>query len=201
MKKHNIKPTQKTTNTNDIICTPDFIVDFLHQKILPHVKKSKDKLKIFNPAIGKGNLTNKLKANGAYVIGNDIQDVSMHNVQADELYNLDMRTFDKKFEDIDLAIVNPPFSGCGNKLLYPEVFLDKIFESCGYNTPTIIITPQGLRFNCSKSSKRYRKFVEIYNPISSVICLPKDSFGTLIHCEILVFNVDNIKPTYFLDTI
>ncbi|TEW56583.1 hypothetical protein E2R68_00675 [Psychromonas sp. RZ22] len=201
MKKTMKNEVEKKVNTNEIICTPDFIVDFLYQNIIPKVNKSKGALKVFNPAIGKGALTNKLKSDGAYVIGNDIQDVSMHDVQADELYNLDMRTFNMKLECIDLAIVNPPFSGCGNKLLYPEVFLDKIFESCGYNTPTIIITPQGLRFNCSKSSKRYRKFVEVYNPISSVICLPKDSFGTLIHCEILVFNVDNIKPTYFLDTI
>jgi len=50
MTKHNIKNTQKPLNINDMICTPDFIVDFLHQKILPHVKKSKNKLKIFNPA-------------------------------------------------------------------------------------------------------------------------------------------------------
>nr|WP_139295953.1 hypothetical protein [Moritella viscosa]SHO14616.1 Putative uncharacterized protein [Moritella viscosa] len=38
MKKHNIKPTQKNTNTNDIICTPDFIVDFLRLKS-PYLKK------------------------------------------------------------------------------------------------------------------------------------------------------------------
>jgi hypothetical protein len=34
MKKNTTKTTQKTININDIICTTDFIVDFLRQKSL-----------------------------------------------------------------------------------------------------------------------------------------------------------------------
>ena len=34
MNKHNTKTTKKATNNNDIICTSDFIVDFLRQKFL-----------------------------------------------------------------------------------------------------------------------------------------------------------------------
>lgn len=187
---------------NSTVYTPECITEFLHRMIIPHIQKSGDSLKVFDPAIGKGALTKQLKSNGAYVIGNDIEDVSKYGVQADDLYQGDFEKFDKSLGDIDLVIVNPPFNGHPSKKLYPEVFLDKIFELCGYDIPTIIITPSALRNNQDIKSKRFRKMRDIYGQITSTITLPLNIFDEVaIPTEILIFNIEGLQPHYFLDNI
>ncbi|WP_075498450.1 class I SAM-dependent methyltransferase [Moritella viscosa] len=184
------------------IYTPKVILDFLHKEIIPFISSGDKNIKVFDPAIGKGALTNRLKSEGAYVIGNDIDDVSRFGVEADELYVGDFEVFDKKIEDVDLIIVNPPFNGHHSRKLYPEVFSDKAFEVCGFDTPMIAIMPIGWRTNNRIESKRWRKVRDTYNQISSIVSLPLNIFeGVLVHTEIIIFNVDGIKPHYFLDNI
>ena len=187
---------------NSTVYTPSCITEFLHRMIIPHIQKSGDSLKIFDPAIGKGALTKQLKSDGAYIVGNDIEDVSKYGVEADELYQGDFKGFDKPLNEIDLVIFNPPFNGHPSKKLYPEVFLDKVFELCGYGVQTIIITPSALRNNQDIKSKRFRKMRDIYSQITSTITLPLNIFdGVALPTEILIFNVGGLKPHYFLDNI
>ena len=55
----------------------------------------------------------------------------------------------------------------------------------------------GFRLNCSKKSKRRKKLINDYPPISSIISLPLDIFeGVKFHTEILCFNCPWLKPHY-----
>ena len=178
---------------NSTIYTPETIVDFLHNEIIPHVKSDV----VFDPAIGEGALTNRLKSQGSYIIGNDIYDVSSL-VETDELTNLNIEDMNDKI-DCDLIIMNPPFNGHPRKKLYPEVFIDKCFELCGVDTPIIAVIPSGYRINQRIKSKRWRKVRDDYN-ITSIVTLPLNIFdGVLFHTEILIFNIEGLKPHYFLD--
>jgi type I restriction enzyme M protein len=101
--------------------------------------------------------------------------------------------------DCDLCIFNPPFNAGGGKKLSVEVFLDKILELCNNGIGIIMITPMGFRLNVRKTSKRRINFKNNkYPEITSIISLPLDTFeNTLFHCEILIFNINNLKPHYF----
>jgi type I restriction enzyme M protein len=50
-------------------------------------------------------------------------------------------------------------------------------------------------------SKRWRAFCDGHYPqISSIVALPKDIYdNVLFHSEILIFNIDGLKPHYFYD--
>jgi len=102
--------------------------------------------------------------------------------------------------DCDLVIINPPFNlGVGRKLS-TEVFLDKILELCGKETPIIIITPMGFRLNQRKKSQRWKKVRDTYPELNTIISLPLDTFeDTLFHTEIIGFNTDFLKSHYFVD--
>ena len=178
---------------NSTVYTPIEIIDFLHKEIIPNIKTNI----VFDPAVGEGALINKLKKQGSYIIANDIYDVS-EIVNVDEFTNLDIEKMNEKIK-CDLIIMNPPFNGHPSRKLYPEIFIDKCFEICGDKTPMIAIIPTGYRINQRIKSKRWRKIRDNYN-ISSIVTLPLDIFeNVLFHTEIIIFNVDNIKPHYFLD--
>lgn len=101
--------------------------------------------------------------------------------------------------DCDLVIVNPPFNqGKGRKFM-PELFLDKILELCGKDVGIVMITPMGFRLNQKTTSKRWKKILLEYPPITSIISLPVNCFDdTLFHTEILCFNLPFLKPHYLL---
>lgn len=178
---------------NSTVYTPDSIVDFLHKEIIPFVKTDR----VFDPAVGEGALINRLKNEGSYVIANDIYDVS-DMVEVNELMNLDIEDLNERIE-CDLIIMNPPFNGHPSRKLYHDVFIDKCFELCGVDTPMIAIIPSGYRINQRMKSKRWRKIRDNYN-ITSIVTLPLDIFdGIQFHVEIIIFNIEGLKPHYFLD--
>ena len=98
-----------------------------------------------------------------------------------------------------MVIVNPPFNqGKGRKFM-PELFLDKILELCGKDVGIVMITPMGFRLNQKTTSKRWKKILFEYPPITSIISLPVNCFDdTLFHTEILCFNLPFLKPHYLL---
>ena len=109
--------------------------------------------------------------------------------------------------------MNPPFNidkktkkyikeHYGGRPLLPEVWLQKALELFGKKIPIVLFTPYGLRLNQTTESKRWLKFIGgEYPEISSIISLPKNIFdGILFHSEILIFNVNGIKPHYFYNT-
>ena len=101
--------------------------------------------------------------------------------------------------NVDLCIFNPPFNaGTGKKLLI-ETFLDKVLELCNFSIGIIMITPMGFRLNNNFNSKRRVNFKKNkYPEITSIISLPMDIFyNTLFHCEVLIFNIDFLKPHYW----
>jgi predicted RNA methylase len=177
---------------NSTVYTPKEITNFLTKEVYSKMNISK----VFDPAIGTGNLVNDLKNNGAYVVGNDIEVASNC---ADEFYNEDFEHFTTKIEGVDLVVMNPPFNGHPKRKLYPEVFIDKVFELFGSSIPLVAIVPSGWRINQSINSKRWRK-VRDQQKISSIITLPLDVFESVKFCtEIVIFNVDGLEPHYFLD--
>ncbi|PNH79135.1 hypothetical protein [Vibrio diazotrophicus] len=183
-------------NHNDIknstVYTPKVITDFLMKEVYSKLNIKK----VFDPAIGSGNLVRDLKEQGVYVIGNDIEDVCDC---ADEFYQSDFEQFEKKLKDVDLVVMNPPFNGHPKKKLFPEVFIDKVFELFDSNIPVVAIVPAGWRINQKVTSKRWRK-IRDNQKISSLITLPLDVFeGVQFHTEIVIFNVDGLEPHYFLD--
>ena len=101
--------------------------------------------------------------------------------------------------ECDMVIMNPPFNlnGSGRKLSV-EVFMDKVIELVGKDTPIVLITPMGFRLNQRKASARWRKVQANYPPITSILSLPIDTFeNTLFHTEVLFFNLPHLNPHYF----
>lgn len=162
--------------------TPIELVEYITHLLEPLKPK-----KVLDPACGSGILTSKL--------------TDIETVQYDIIIDKDFFYADKE-DNIDCVICNPPFNrSCGEcgkgRVLLPEAFMDKILDVVGSNTPIILITPMGFRLNCRKKSKRRKKLIDKYPPISSIISLPLDIFeGVLFHTEILCFNCPWLKPHY-----
>lgn len=180
---------------NSTVYTPEAITNYINKEI---IEKSNLKVKrVFDPAVGSGNLISKLKKDGAFVIGNDIEEVEDN--KTDQFFKGDFETFNHKIDDVDLVIMNPPFNGHPKRKLYPEVFVDKCFELFGSDIPMIAILPSGWRINQRVKSKRWRKIRDNQN-ITSLVTLPLDIFeGVQFHSEIVVFNIDGLEPIGFLD--
>jgi type I restriction enzyme M protein len=105
----------------------------------------------------------------------------------------------------DKKYVSERFS---SRPLIPEVFLNKTLELFGKKIPIVLFTPYNMRLNFvtkNSKSKRYKKFINNeYPEISSIISLPTDIYNhdplneiVKFHSEILIFNINNIKPHYF----
>jgi type I restriction enzyme M protein len=97
------------------------------------------------------------------------------------------------------ATENPPFNGAPGKQLYPEVFLAHIFKLFGPTIATVLFAPMGFRLNQRRKSKRWRSLRDCGAEITSIVSLPLNIFDDVeFHNEILIYNVDGIKPHYFL---
>jgi hypothetical protein len=101
----------------------------------------------------------------------------------------------------DLVVCNPPFNTQkGMRKLIPELWARHVFESLGYDQPLLLVTPMGLRLNQRKASKRYTWLRDCGAEITSIISLPIDAFpAVLFHAEVVLFNIYQTKPHYFLD--
>jgi len=150
---------------------------------------------VLDPAIGTGRLTNPWYDAGYHVIGVDIVD---HKPRCHQ-FILGRYEDISEIESPDLVVCNPPFNGCEGKRLYPEIFLAHTFELFGVGQPVVLFAPMGLRLNQRKHSARWRWLRESKARITSIIDLPLDIFpGVEFHAEILVFNIDGLRPHYFL---
>ena len=129
----------------------------------------------------------------------------------------------------ELVLINPPFNvhkdvqpktfeyfennNWTRRPFLPEVFLSKTVELFGKDTPIVLFTPYGMRYNLTLESRRLKRFDDgEYPEINSIITLPKNVYnfdkknielsdskkGVFFHSEILLFNIQGLKPHYFL---
>lgn len=188
---YNLKPKNSTIATPPEVS--QFIFELLRDKF--PIKKG---YPILDPCCGAGNLLKPWLKKGYPTYGIDIENNSSAVLRKDFL----------KWDGIDvfhyqvkprLILCNPPFNGYGKKL-GSEVWLDKIIELFGKWVPIVLFVPVGFCLNLTLKSERYLKFVNgAYPPIASRITLPKNIFpGVVFHSEILIFNIPNLQPHYFL---
>ncbi len=150
---------------------------------------------VLDPAIGTGQLTDPWYDAGYRIVGCDIVN---HRPRCHE-FHLGRYEEMERLERPDLILCNPPFNGCEGKRLYPEVFLIHTFALFGEMTPVVLFTPMGFRLNQRCKSARWRWLRDSKAQLSSIIALPLDIFpGVEFHAEILIFNVQGIRPHYFL---
>lgn len=186
------------------IYTPSWVSQFLYDILSPRIKDGC----IFDPCVGEGSLLLPWKEKGFKVLGVDIEQTSFPELIHKNFLELSQKDLQKR--EISLVIANPPFNldfktksyvkeKYGGRPLLPELWLKKIIELFGTDMPIVLFTPYGFRLNQSLHSKRLQKFVnQEYPEITSIISLPKDVFENVVfHSEILIFNVNNLKPHYF----
>lgn len=185
---------------NSTVYTPVGVARFLFDILWPamHRQGVRFDRRVFDPAIGSGRLTEPWWEARCTVLGCDIAPATDH--------------FDRcitgKFEDTcgylgfaapDIVLCNPPFNGAAGKRLYPEVFLEHIFELFGESIPTVLFVPMGFRLNQRQKSKRWRWLRDCGAKITSIVSLPLDIFeGVEFHNEVLIYNVGGLEPHYFL---
>jgi hypothetical protein len=150
---------------------------------------------VLDPAIGTGRLTDPWYDAGSRIVGCDI----VNRQPRCHAFHLGRYEETERLEHPDLILCNPPFNGCEGKRLYPEVFLAHTFELFGETIPVVLFTPMGFRLNQRRKSTRWRWLRDTQATLSSIVALPLDTFpGVEFHAEILIFNVKDIRPHYFL---
>jgi type I restriction enzyme M protein len=158
--------------------TPIWVSRFIHDLVVKHMGEPNV---ILDPCAGNGRLTRFYK--NSQVIEYEIKRGSDFLMEEAVI-------------DCDLVLCNPPFNLGVGRELGSFRFLKHIFEICGYDVPVFLITPMGFRLNQRKKSERWKRLIQ--HEISSIISLPLDCFkDTLFHCEILVFNMPQLKPHYY----
>lgn len=185
------------------IYTPDILSQFIFSILSPIF--SQDTL-ILDPCVGRGSLLKPFTSSGYKTIGVDVENQGLKNTIIKNYLAL---TADD-LPTPGLIIMNPPFNiddktkeyikkNYRGRPLLPEIWLQKAIALFGKKTPIVLFTPYGFRLNQSIHSKRWQKFLNNeYPPIKSIISLPKDVFqDVLFHCEILIFNINKLKPHYF----
>ncbi|AGL90046.1 N-6 DNA methylase [Candidatus Phytoplasma australiense] len=186
------------------IYTPSWVSQFLYNILSPQIQRGL----ILDPCVGEGSLLFPWKEKGFDVLGVDIEKTTFPNLIHKNFLELSQKELKK--QKISLVITNPPFNldfktksyvkeKYGGRPLLPELWLSKIIELFGKDIPIVLFTPYGFRLNQSLNSKRLQKFLnQEYPEISSIISLPKDVFENVVfHSEILIFNVNHLKPHYF----
>jgi type I restriction enzyme M protein len=161
--------------------TPLFLCDYIYNLIKDNNYKN-----ILDPCCGDKRLTKNFK--NCNIINYEIKEGTDFLKETNKI-------------NCDVCIMNPPFNvGTGRKLAV-EVFLDQVINLCGHEIPIILLCPMGFRLNQKKTSKRLIKHKTIYPDITSIISLPVDTFDdTLYHSEVIIYNINNLKAHYFVDT-
>jgi type I restriction enzyme M protein len=179
-----------TKPKSSTIYTPAAVSNFLYRLVS---KKIKNGL-VLDPCSGQGSLLEPWKKRGYQTLGIDVDKQSSADIQTDFL-SLEQWEHEKP----TLIVCNPPFNGYGRQLA-SEVWLKKIINLFNKEIPLVLFTPVGLRNNLTSQSLRYHKFISgEYPTISSIITLPKNIFsGVIFHSEILLFNIQGLKPHYYL---
>jgi hypothetical protein len=166
----------------NIIATPSGICRFLHDLIAP-----KYKLKtILDPSAGAGALTRPWK--GVKVVAYEIS-------KGKDFFDCPNRI------DCDMVLCNPPFnSSNGETRFLPQLFLERIAKVVPPKTPIVLFSPMALRLDQTTKSSRWRWLRDHAPPITGIVTLPHDAFGSAVkvHSEILLFNMPKLAPHYFL---
>lgn len=199
------------------VYTPEGVCNFLHELLWGHVAWMHGDL--VDCSVGSGNLVRPfLDQRDVRFVGYDIDD-HPDRPAAIEFRKENFLSVARgdDWRPCGLAVCNPPFNTdrrnkdwlAKNKLgkaLLPELFALKVFELWGSGTPLVLFTPMGFRLNLRRKSTRQRRFLEDCKAqITSIISLPLDIFSTEghpveFHNEILIWNVRNLKPHYWLPT-
>jgi hypothetical protein len=98
------------------------------------------------------------------------------------------------------ATENPPFNNDnGESRFLPQVFLERIVKVVPSSTPIVLFAPMALRLDQTTRSSRWRWLRDHCPPITSIITLPHDVFGSVkVHSEILLFIMPKLESHYFL---
>lgn len=171
-------PSNPRPNT---IATPPGICRFLHDLISPHYKVKT----ILDPSAGAGALTKPWRHRK--VIAYEI------------LKGRDFFTCPKQIR-CDLVLCNPPFNNnTGESRFLPQIFLQRILKVVPRGTPIVLFAPMALRLDQTSRSSRWRWLRDNCPPITSIVSLPHDAFGTVkVHSEILLFSLPKLAAHYFL---
>lgn len=194
-----------TEQKNATVYTPEPVSRFLFNLVSKHISKRGT---VLDPCVGKGSLLMPFEEDGFRTFGIDIEDQGYPNTVIENFIAVQVGQYPKP----SLVIANPPFNvdtktkdlisaDYGRRPLLPEVWLQKIVQLWGTETPIVLFTPYGLRLNQSLNSKRWRKFLNgDYPRISSIVALPKDVYeGVIFHSEVLIFNMPKLQGHYFYD--
>jgi hypothetical protein len=101
----------------------------------------------------------------------------------------------------DLVLCNPPFNNDSGKTIFlPQVFLQRIVQVIPKGTPIVLFSPMAMRLDQTSRSSRWRWLQDNCPPITGIVTLPHDAFGTgvKVHSEILLFNMPKLDGHYFL---
>lgn len=206
---------------NSSIMTPLKVSNFIFKLIEQYIyvlKKYNNNIpltnfKILDPCCGKGNLLKPYCKSFPLFFECFGLDIKKYNFVCDFTFKEQNFLDWNNSENVkpNLIICNPPFNNENEinskwmkenkkgKGLLPEIFADKIFELFGVEQPLVLFTPMGMRLNQRKKSSRWRKMRDKYPEITSIISLPLDIFPNVeFHNEILIFNIQELKPHYFL---
>lgn len=172
--------------------TPEFLAEIIFSEV-----KRKPFKNILDIGAYRGNLSKPFKRKAdSFITGLDILRDYEKNFD-NFIYKDFLETKRKDFPLIpDLVISNPPFqSNKEHNKLYPELFLDKIFQLFGKTQPVIMIVGHWF---LSNSSKRIDKLNE-YN-ITKTMTLHKSIFKPMsVEASVLFFNIKTKKPHEFID--
>ncbi len=163
------------------IASPPGICRFIHDLISPQYRVRT----ILDPCAGAGGLTKPWK--GVKVIAYEI-------LKGKDFFSCPSRI------DADLVLCNPPFNNTnGESRFLPQVFLERIVKVVPKRTPIVLFAPMSMRLDQTSKSSRWRWLRDHCPPITGIISLPHDAFGSVkVHSEILLFNMPRLKPHYFL---
>lgn len=182
------------------VFTPHRVAEFLFYIIYEEYANPMDISTVVDPCVGKGSLL-KPWAPFFKTIGYDVEDFGVPFIDRFERGDFFEATPD---HPADLVVCNPPFNkdlkntSAGNRLI-PEMFLDRIFEVWGEATKAVLFAPMGMRLNQRIRSKRWRAMRDRLARITSIVSMPLDIFpGVEFHNEILLFNMPELEPHYFL---
>ncbi len=197
---------------NDIP-TPPALAKYLADLVVPVLQK---KLKgatplVLDPACGEGQLLAPFTAKGCKTAGVDtIDKANMKNMNAFKQHNfLAMHDYDFSYRP-DLVVLNPPFNYSASvadeveraalqRKMLPELFALKVFEIWG-SVPLMLFAPMGMILNQRMHSTRWKTLRDNkHAKITGRIALPLNIFrGVEFHTEILLFNLRQLKPHYWL---
>lgn len=164
------------------IATPPGICRFLCDLISPKYKVQT----ILDPSAGAGALTKPWK--GVKVISYEI-------LKGRDFFDCPAHI------NADFVLCNPPFnSNNGETGFLPQLFLERIVKVVPPRTPIVLFTPMAMRLDQTSRSSRWRWLRDHCPPITGIVTLPHDAFGTevKVHSEILLFNMPKLAAHYFL---